>query len=86
MGLLQKGIVPKIIQSKLSASEKGDASKNAYFLNIFFETNPEDEKYDQRLHITLRPLKVVYDAQTLIKILEVFTPQKDISTVKNQLV
>lgn len=80
LGLLQQGIVPKIIQSKLSAAR----NNTEYFLNIFFETNPEDEHYDQRLNIVLRPLKVVYDAQTLIKFLEVFTPNKDITTVKNQ--
>lgn len=54
------------------------------FLNVLYETNPEDGNFDQRLHINLKPLKVVYDAQTVMRILDVFTPEKDISSVKDQ--
>lgn len=87
LGMRQQGIVPKIIRSKLSASNENDDDNDderRYFLNVFFETNPQDGQYDQRLRIILRPLKVVYDAQTVIKILQVFTPQNDITAVKNQ--
>lgn len=80
LGLSQNNIVPQIIKSKLSGMrEQSDA-----FLNIYFETNPDDENYNQKLHVTLRPLKVVYDSQTIIRMLEVFTPEKDISNVKHQ--
>lgn len=81
LGLSQKNIVPQIIKSKLSGMRKEQSNA---FLDIYFETNPEDENYDQKLHVTLRPLKVVYDAQTIIRVLEVFTPEKDISNVKDQ--
>lgn len=80
LGLPQKNIVPRIIKSKLTSM--GDDSQE--FLNMFFETNPEEENYDQTFRITLRPLRIVYDAQTVIRILEVFTPEKDISNVKDQ--
>lgn len=82
LGLCQNGIIPEIIKSKLSATAATDDS--TAFLNVSFETNPEDENYDQKLYVTLKPLKVVYDAQTAIRILEVFTPEKDISNVKTQ--
>lgn len=81
-GLSQNDVIPQLIRSKLTSA--GDDTE--VFLHVFFETNPEDEKFDQRLHVKLQPLKVIYDAQTVIRILEVFTPEKDISTVKNTLV
>ncbi len=81
LGLSQNGIVPRIIKSKLKTFK----DDSAVFLDVYFETNP-NENYDQKLHITLRPLKVVYDAQTFLKILEILTPEKDIPTVKNQSV
>ena len=54
------------------------------FLDALYETNPLDGNYDQRLHINLKPLKVVYDAQTVMRILDVFTPEKDITSVIDQ--
>lgn len=82
LGLCQNGIVPQIIKSKLNEI----TDRSPIFLDVFFETNPEGDNYDQRLYITLRPLKIVYDAQTVIRILEILTPERDISNVKNQLV
>ena len=80
MGLNQNNKVPKLIKSVLPPVNE----EKRIFLNVLYEKNPEDENYDQRLHINLKPLKVVYDAQTVIRILNVFTPEKDITSVKDQ--
>lgn len=41
-------------------------------LEVTFETNPLDKTCGQRLYVTSQPLKVVYDAQTIIKAIEIF--------------
>uniref|UniRef100_A0A663FD30 Vacuolar protein sorting 13 homolog A n=1 Tax=Aquila chrysaetos chrysaetos TaxID=223781 RepID=A0A663FD30_AQUCH len=43
-----------------------------------FETNPLDEKADQRLRIESQPLEIVYDAVTINSLVDFFRPPKDV--------
>ncbi|XP_065344717.1 intermembrane lipid transfer protein Vps13 isoform X2 [Cloeon dipterum] len=43
-------------------------------LSILFETNPMDRLCDQRLRILAQPLEMMYDAETVIRIMDVFKP------------
>lgn len=49
----------------------GQTTDNS-LLDIKFETNPLDKKCDQRIDIYARPLHIVYDAGTIIQLLQVF--------------
>lgn len=48
-------------------------------LDIFFETNPMDEKCDQRIKVVARPLQIIYDAQTILTLLDTFQPPSDVN-------
>lgn len=41
-------------------------------LDIKFEANPIDKRCDQRVDVYARPLQIVYDADTIIQLLNVF--------------
>lgn len=43
-------------------------------LSVLFETNPLDRLCDQRLKMTAQPLEMMYDAETVIRLSEVFKP------------
>ncbi|XP_025834662.1 vacuolar protein sorting-associated protein 13-like [Agrilus planipennis] len=47
-------------------------------LDIIFESNPLDKKCGQRLIIELKPLRIIYDAKTLIGVINVFVPWKNL--------
>lgn len=64
-GLGQDDFVPQLITSKVRTD-------NSVLFDVLFETNPLGENYDQRIHLTAQPLQIVYDAQTIIKIVEIF--------------
>ncbi|XP_054740711.1 intermembrane lipid transfer protein Vps13 [Anastrepha obliqua] len=68
LGLHQDKTAPILIESK--------TTDELNLLDIFFETNPLDKKCDQRIKVSARPLQVVYDADTIIRLVKVFTPPK----------
>lgn len=70
-GLEHEGIAPTIIKSKISDQHN--------LLDIFFETNPLDKECDQRIKVTARPLEIVYDAETILKLMGVFVPQQQVN-------
>lgn len=91
-GLPQSNRVPKIITSKafdqyrsaqdlasfydVNNSNQDNIEKQMYLFSLLFETNPLDQKCDSRVVLSFRPLKLVYDAQTIIKIINIFTTQQ----------
>ncbi|XP_044259687.1 vacuolar protein sorting-associated protein 13 isoform X2 [Tribolium madens] len=64
-GLQQDDFLPKIITSETGKDDSG-------LLQVLFETNPLDKKCGQRLHVTSQPLKIIYDAETVLKAIEIF--------------
>lgn len=56
-------VVPTLISSTAPAES---------LLSVNFATNPLDRTSDQRLHISAAPLQVVYDADTINKIVDFF--------------
>uniref|UniRef100_A0A8D8LZY6 Vacuolar protein sorting-associated protein 13C n=2 Tax=Cacopsylla melanoneura TaxID=428564 RepID=A0A8D8LZY6_9HEMI len=79
-GLAQDGKVPQLVTSKRS-KEDGEGT----LLNVLFEINPLCRTCDQRIHVTAKPLQVVYDAHTLIQVSSIFTPDKSEADVMYQL-
>lgn len=88
-GLPQLNKVPKLITSKafdqyrsaqdLAFSPEVDQDgleKQMYLFSFLFETNPLDQLCDSRVLLSFKPLKMVYDAQTIIKIMNIFTIQQ----------
>ncbi|KAI5632189.1 repeating coiled region of VPS13 domain-containing protein [Phthorimaea operculella] len=76
-GTQQGDYVPAMVVSK-------EVAHDVHLLNIMFETNPLDQSADQRVKVAARPLQIVYDAQTVIRIVEVFKPPEE-STALTQL-
>lgn len=69
----QDGLIPQMITSDTQSSKiKG-------LLDIKFETNPIDKKCDQRIEIIAMPIKIIYDAQTINKIVSIFKIPSDTS-------
>ncbi|XP_045765599.1 vacuolar protein sorting-associated protein 13 isoform X2 [Maniola jurtina] len=66
-GKCQGDFEPQLVTSK-------EVSKDVNLLNVLFETNPLDGACDQRVRVQARPLQIVYDAQTVIEIVNVFKP------------
>lgn len=71
-GFQQQSIFPQLVSSE-NLLEGGE------LLDVLFETNPLDKKCDQRVHIKFLPIKIVYDAQTIIKITDVFKPPESLA-------
>ncbi|VDQ16141.1 unnamed protein product, partial [Trichobilharzia regenti] len=82
--LVKSSIKPVLITSHVShspidgVSQKITASQSTHLLVIDFEKNPLDRKADQRLLVQADPLQIVYDAETINKIVHFFTPPKDV--------
>ena len=70
-GAKQAEHLPVVVKSMLGHT--GDTS----LLDIKFEMNPLDKRCDQRVGIKARPLQIVYDAETIIQLLQVFKMPKD---------
>ncbi|KAF2903862.1 hypothetical protein ILUMI_02321 [Ignelater luminosus] len=69
-GLRQDEFIPQLVSSETSEESHGA------LLDVLFETKPLDKTCGQRVHVTAKPLKVIYDAQTINKVVDVFrTPQ-----------
>ncbi|XP_047510768.1 vacuolar protein sorting-associated protein 13 isoform X2 [Pieris napi] len=69
-GVRQGEFLPQLVTSK-------EIEKDVNLLNVLFETNPLDGKCDQRVQVRARPLQMVYDAQTVIEIVNVFKPPSE---------
>ena len=63
-GIEQGEYVPEIISSNTSQDDN--------LLDVVFENNPVDTFHGQRLHVNAKPLKIVYDAQTINKVIDIF--------------
>ncbi|XP_049870372.1 intermembrane lipid transfer protein Vps13 isoform X3 [Pectinophora gossypiella] len=73
-GVQQGDFLPLLVVSK-------EVTQDVNLLNVLFETNPIDESCNQRVKVLARPLQIVYDAQTVIEIVEVFKPPTDSSAL-----
>ncbi|CAG9865247.1 unnamed protein product [Phyllotreta striolata] len=75
VGFERNDFTPYIVSS--------EAKSGAGLLDILYEKNPLDKQCDQRVHVTALPLRIVYDAKTINKLVDVFTIPPDSSV--NQL-
>ncbi|NP_001086434.1 vacuolar protein sorting 13 homolog A L homeolog [Xenopus laevis] len=51
---------------------------NISLLSLMFETNPLDERADQRLQVESQPLEIIYDAKTINNLVDFFRPPQDV--------
>uniref|UniRef100_A0A8C3SRI4 Vacuolar protein sorting 13 homolog A n=1 Tax=Chelydra serpentina TaxID=8475 RepID=A0A8C3SRI4_CHESE len=72
-GMSQEKFIPCLLSSRTIHSEN-----NTSLLSIMFETNPLDEKADQKLRIESQPLEIIYDARTVNSLVDFFRPPKDV--------
>ncbi|XP_067839210.1 vacuolar protein sorting-associated protein 13A isoform X2 [Heptranchias perlo] len=72
-GLPQKIHTPLLLSSRNVMTENEDV-----LLRIMFETNPLDERADQRLRVESQPLEIVYDARTVNSLVDFFRPPSDV--------
>uniref|UniRef100_A0A663N0L2 Vacuolar protein sorting 13 homolog A n=1 Tax=Athene cunicularia TaxID=194338 RepID=A0A663N0L2_ATHCN len=72
-GMSRDKCTPCLLSSRTVYSDKSTS-----LLSIMFETNPLDEKADQRLRIESQPLEIVYDAVTINSLVDFFRPPKDV--------
>uniref|UniRef100_A0A8D2N8S8 Vacuolar protein sorting 13 homolog A n=1 Tax=Zonotrichia albicollis TaxID=44394 RepID=A0A8D2N8S8_ZONAL len=72
-GVSQEKCTPRLLSSRTAYSDD-----NTSLLSIMFETNPLDEKADQRIRIESQPLEIVYDAMTVNNLVDFFRPPKDV--------
>jgi vacuolar protein sorting-associated protein 13A/C len=73
-GLKQDNSVPQLVTSKEQDSQA--------LLDVLFEKQPLDETCDQRVHVTSKSLKVVYDAHTINKVVDVFKAPREVQLAK----
>ncbi|CAH0605439.1 unnamed protein product [Chrysodeixis includens] len=66
-GVRQGSYDPQLVTSQ-------EVTQDVNLLNVVFETNPLDGTCNQRVKVLARPLQIIYDAQTVIKIVSVFKP------------
>lgn len=57
MGMSREKCIPCLLSSRTVCSEN-----NTSLLSIMFETNPLDEKADQKIRVEAQPLEIIYDA------------------------
>uniref|UniRef100_A0A8C5UE54 VP13A protein n=1 Tax=Malurus cyaneus samueli TaxID=2593467 RepID=A0A8C5UE54_9PASS len=72
-GVSREKSTPCLLSSRTAYSDE-----STLLLSIMFETNPLDEKADQRIRIESKPLEIVYDAMTVNSIVDFFRPPKDV--------
>ncbi|GAB0096265.1 Vacuolar protein sorting-associated protein 13 [Sergentomyia squamirostris] len=70
-GVQQAGAIPNIIKSK--------CEEECNQLSLDFETNPLDHKCDQRIKLRTKPLKITYDGQTILQLLDVFKAPNEVN-------
>ncbi|XP_027526552.1 vacuolar protein sorting-associated protein 13A isoform X3 [Neopelma chrysocephalum] len=73
-GMSREKCTPCLLSSRTAYSDESTS-----LLSIMFETNPLDEKADQKLRIESQPLEIVYDAMTVNNLVDFFRPPKDVS-------
>ncbi|XP_047984362.1 LOW QUALITY PROTEIN: vacuolar protein sorting-associated protein 13-like [Leguminivora glycinivorella] len=73
-GVQQGEYTPQLVTSK-------EVTSDVNLLNVTFETKPLDGKCDQRVRVSARPLQIIYDAQTVIEIVNVFKPETESSAL-----
>ncbi|GCC25095.1 hypothetical protein chiPu_0003500 [Chiloscyllium punctatum] len=76
-GLPQNTDKPLLLSSRSALTENEDI-----LLRIMFETNPLDERADQRLKVESCPLEIVYDARTVNGLVDFFRPPTDVQLVE----
>ncbi|XP_056231457.1 vacuolar protein sorting-associated protein 13A isoform X2 [Seriola aureovittata] len=72
-GLASNRPAPILLSSRKAATGAGTP-----LLCILFETNPLDEKANQRLHVESQPLEIIYDAITVNSMSAFFMPPDDL--------
>ncbi|XP_071339167.1 intermembrane lipid transfer protein VPS13A isoform X1 [Trachinotus anak] len=72
-GLASNRPAPTLLSSRKAATGAGTP-----LLCILFETNPLDEKANQRLHVESQPLEIIYDAITVNSMSAFFMPPDDL--------
>lgn len=65
-GFKQTDYMPVMVKSIL------ETTVDSSLLDIKFEMNPLDKQCDQRVDVNACPLQIVYDAETIIQLLQVF--------------
>ncbi|XP_075067122.1 intermembrane lipid transfer protein VPS13A isoform X2 [Mixophyes fleayi] len=72
-GIAQDKATPCLLSSRNVVMEN-----NISLLNLMFETNPLDERADQRLIVDSQPLEIIYDAITINSLVDFFRPPQDV--------
>ncbi|KAG8455268.1 hypothetical protein GDO86_001462, partial [Hymenochirus boettgeri] len=72
-GTQQEKAIPCLLSSRNVVTEN-----SIPLLTLMFETNPVDERADQRLHVESQPLEVIYDAKTINNLVDFFRPPQDV--------
>ncbi|XP_063230011.1 intermembrane lipid transfer protein Vps13 isoform X2 [Bacillus rossius redtenbacheri] len=67
LGIKQGPVEPQLVATQTSAG-----AERGVLLDVMFETNPLDGGCDQRVRVSSQPVRVVYDAQTVNKLVDVF--------------
>lgn len=72
-GIPQDKAIPCLLSSRNTVTDN-DVS----LLNLMFETNPLDERADQRLLVDSQPVEIIYDAKTINSLADFFRPPQDV--------
>ncbi|XP_052841610.1 intermembrane lipid transfer protein Vps13 [Drosophila gunungcola] len=73
-GLKRKECTPLLVESKITDEFN--------LLDVFFETNPLDKMCDQRVKVVARPLQIMYDAPTILALINAFQRPGDVTLSK----
>ncbi|XP_077563183.1 vacuolar protein sorting 13C isoform X2 [Haemaphysalis longicornis] len=68
----------------ISSEIAQDKEKKTTLLEFLFETNPIDDKCDQRVRLVAEPVEMVYDSAVISALVEVFRPPEQASLDKLQ--
>lgn len=58
---------PEVVTSNCAESET--------LVEILYETKPLDSNCDQRIHVRARPLRIIYHAETINRVRDVFNTE-----------
>jgi len=75
-GAGDQALAPKMLSSF--------ANENGTFIDVLFETNPIDGACDTRIGASVRPVEVVFDANTVISLADFFKPPEHVHMVQLQ--
>ncbi|ERL94107.1 hypothetical protein D910_11389 [Dendroctonus ponderosae] len=73
-GLKQDDFMPVLV-----APQEREVKGIKSLLDVSFETNPLDKSCDQRIHVVAKPLRIIYDASTINKVVDIFKIPPDSS-------